>query len=91
MADVRKVEPGDVAMLASMMARSFQDDPGFSWAVPDPERRRRLLPRYFAIQMGRIYLPKGEVYTTGDGAAAALWAPPGKWETPFHTALPCSR
>jgi ribosomal protein S18 acetylase RimI-like enzyme len=86
-AEVRKVEPSEVATLAPMMARSFKDDPGISWAVPKPQRRRRHLPRYFELQLERVYLPKGEVYTTGDGAAAAVWAPPDRWETPLRTTM----
>lgn len=88
MSEVRKVQEHEVSRLAATLARSFQEDPAICWAAPDPKRRQRLLPRYFELQIRHVYLPKGEVYTTGDGAAAALWAPPGNWETSLRTVLP---
>lgn len=64
----------DVPAVASVLARAFQDDPVFTWSIPDPERRRAYLPAVFAA-FAELYLPHGETYLTGDGAGAALWAP----------------
>jgi ribosomal protein S18 acetylase RimI-like enzyme len=34
-----------------------------------------------------VYLPKDEVHITSDGLAAALWAPPDRWQTSVGTTL----
>jgi len=90
MADVtvRKATPADVHQVARTLGRAFQDDPAMAWAVPHAPRRARHLERYFELLVQRIYLPKGEVYLTADGTAAALWAPPEKWEVSTMATLP---
>ena len=47
----------DVRRVAAMLARAFQDDPLMRYAIPDDERRRRLLPRLIALNVryGRRY------------------------------------
>lgn len=79
---VRPAGPPDVIRLAAVLAAAFQDDPGFTWCAPDPARRRRHGQRFFALTLRRGYLPKGEVHTTRDLDAVALWAPPEQWESP---------
>ncbi|MBA3652867.1 MAG: GNAT family N-acetyltransferase [Actinobacteria bacterium] len=86
--EVRKATEADVTQLGVTLARAFQDDPAFSWAAPDAARRERAGPRYFELLLRRTYLPKGEVYVAGDGAAAALWAPPEKWQVSTAASLP---
>ena len=66
----------DLPTLSHTLARAFHDDPVLSWIVPDPELRRTRLPAAFET-FGEIYLTHDETYLAGDGAAAALWAPPG--------------
>ena len=88
MVEVRKAGTADVRQLGRTIARAFQDDPALSWAAPDPTRRQRHAPRYFELLIGKIYLPKGEVYLAGEGAAAALWAPPDGWQTPTTASVP---
>ena len=85
---VRAVTGADAWMLGATLSRAFLDDPAFSWAAPHPARRERLGPRYFELTIRHVYLPKGESYTTGDGRAVALWAPPGQWQVPFTKLLP---
>ena len=85
---VRKATSDDVGQVAHTIARAFQDDPALVWAAPNAKRRERFGPRYFELLIRRIYLPKGEVYTTNDGAGAALWAPPEKWQVPQTATLP---
>ena len=85
---VRAVTGADALMLGATLSRAFLDDPAFSWAAPHPGRRERLGPRYFELTIRHVYLPKGESYTTGDGRAVALWAPPGQWQVPFTKLLP---
>jgi ribosomal protein S18 acetylase RimI-like enzyme len=88
MVDVRKATAAEVSTLTRTLGRAFQDDPAFAWAMPNAQRRARFLPRYFELELARTYLPKGEVYLTEDGTAAALWAPPDKWQTPMLATLP---
>ena len=88
MLGVRKATASDVRTVGRAMSRAFQEDPAFAWAVPNAQRRERFGPRYFEMLIARTYLPKGEVYVTEDGSAAALWAPPDKWRTPVLASLP---
>jgi GNAT superfamily N-acetyltransferase len=90
MADVavRKATRESVRQLGGVMGRAFQEDPAFAWAAPNAKRRERFGPRYFELLLERIYLPKGEVWMSEDGMAAALWAPPGQWEVPTMATLP---
>ncbi len=64
-------DPGDV------LARAFFDDPAWLWAVPDDERRARVLPWFFraAIRYGRLY---GDVPVSPQGDAAAILLPPDR-------------
>jgi ribosomal protein S18 acetylase RimI-like enzyme len=74
---IRKASAEDEPRIAGTLARAFFDDPVFRWVCPDDERRDALLPGFFALftqTMGR----HGEIYVAGDGACAALWAPPGR-------------
>jgi GNAT superfamily N-acetyltransferase len=79
MPDIKKATDADVAALARSLARAFYDDPVISWMIPDDEKRRRLGPFGFETWLGKIYMPKAEVYTDEQRAVGALWAPPGKW------------
>jgi ribosomal protein S18 acetylase RimI-like enzyme len=71
----------DVAELASLMARAFQDDPVTRWILPDDDLRRRRLPAVYGMQMRTWYVPWGRtdaVVHDGRLAAAALWSPPDR-------------
>ncbi len=70
--------PSDVPGLVEMLARAFDDDPVPNFLFRGERRRRRGLRRFFSIQLRRMYLDEGEVWTTADLAGAALWAPPSK-------------
>jgi ribosomal protein S18 acetylase RimI-like enzyme len=85
---VRKAKASDVGRLAETLANAFQDDPALMWAAPNDSRRSRHGQQYFGVLLRRIYLPKGEVYLAGDGAAVALWAPPDKWRVSTAATLP---
>jgi ribosomal protein S18 acetylase RimI-like enzyme len=81
------VTEADVAQLAVVLARAFQDDPAFSWAVTSAARRTRSGPRYFTLMLGQ-YLPKGEVWMTADRQAVAIWAPPDRWQASITSLFP---
>jgi GNAT superfamily N-acetyltransferase len=68
--------PADANAIGAVLARAFEDDPVFGWAIPGTADRRARLHSVFAA-FADAYLPYGETYVTGDGAGAALWAPAG--------------
>ncbi|WP_152435388.1 GNAT family N-acetyltransferase [Erythrobacter sp. THAF29] len=63
--------------VAETLALAFRDDPALSWIQPDPEARRRMLPRFFAIaaEQSQHY---GGVLASKSRTAAALLYPPGQ-------------
>ena len=73
---VRKATPDDLPQISAALSRAFFDDPLMAWAIPDQERRRRLMPEFFAL-FTRAFLRHDQTYTAGDIVGAALWAPPG--------------
>jgi ribosomal protein S18 acetylase RimI-like enzyme len=59
-----------------VLARAFQDDPAWSWVLPNPRRRASLLPWLF--QTG-FEIADAEVWTTeGEIRGVARWLPPGQ-------------
>ena len=79
---MRRAGASERDALAATLAAAFADDPVFSWLIPPGSRSRP--DRQLALFTGltESYLAKGESYVTSDGAAVALWAPPGRWATP---------
>jgi hypothetical protein len=73
---VRKATPDDLPQISAALSRAFFDDPLMAGAIPDQERRRRLMPEFFAL-FTRAFLRHDKTYTAGDIVGAALWAPPG--------------
>lgn len=57
---------------AAVLARAFADDPLFSWALPDPDRRARSLPYVFEGTLRHCRRRGGE-QTAGDGEAVVGW------------------
>ena len=78
-APVRRAVAVESGRLAALLARAFHDDPVLGWVVPRDDRRPAVGRRIFALRLKHL-LPHAEVYTTGDRAGAALWAPPGQWK-----------
>jgi GNAT superfamily N-acetyltransferase len=74
-ADARAVRP-----LSEMLTRAFAGDLIACDLFPKVHGRRRRLERFFTVQLRHAYLPRGEILTYPDYAAAALvvWpsAPP---------------
>ena len=62
--------------LALTLAEAFQDDPALAWIVPDPEKRRRILPGFFTVMVEQSFR-HGEVLASEDHGAVSLWYPPG--------------
>lgn len=74
--EVTRISEGDIPEVVETLAQGFFDDPIFRWWLPAEGRRKEILPEFFGLVV-ETYLPGGEIYRTGDGVAAAVWAPPG--------------
>src|SRR5688572_19081870 len=57
---------------AQVLAHAFADDPLFTWAIPDRDRRSRALPHVFDGTL-RHCARHGGVETVADGAAVVGW------------------
>jgi ribosomal protein S18 acetylase RimI-like enzyme len=80
----RPATRADISALSVTLGRAFFDDPVMRWMLPDADLRRRKLHRLFAALTRYHHLARGgvEVAPNGDGiGAAALWDPPGQWQT----------
>jgi ribosomal protein S18 acetylase RimI-like enzyme len=75
-AGIRTASIHDLARVALALSRAFDDDPVFAWSLPDPDRRREVLPGFFTL-FASAFQRHGHVHRTGDGTGAALWVPPG--------------
>jgi GNAT superfamily N-acetyltransferase len=78
---VRRLTEADADRVAELFALAFYDDPTWSWAFADPASRSDHLRAWWGLY-ARSIIPYGWSWTTDDGAAAALWVPPGEPELP---------
>jgi ribosomal protein S18 acetylase RimI-like enzyme len=61
---------------SSLLAGAFQDDPAWTWVLPDANRRRALLPWLF---LTGFEIADAQVWTTeGEIQGVARWLPPGR-------------
>jgi ribosomal protein S18 acetylase RimI-like enzyme len=74
---IQKATGADLPRIATTLARAFFDDPVFRWTCPDEQRRRRLLPAFFAL-IAETLQRHDEIHLSADATGAALWAPPGQ-------------
>jgi len=65
-------------VIASALARAFEDDPVMNHVMHDEDIIGRL-ERAFSFFLRKIWLPQDECYGTDRLSGAALWLPPGKW------------
>jgi GNAT superfamily N-acetyltransferase len=73
----RLTTAADVPVLAETIADAFHDDPTMRWIVPDEGRRLAVGPAVFRPFVDGIQR-LGDTWIIEDGAAAALWIPPGR-------------
>ncbi|MFJ6197278.1 GNAT family N-acetyltransferase [Micromonospora sp. NPDC092111] len=71
---VRPATHDDAGPLISVLAEAFVDGPVADWLIPDPDDRRAVYHRYFRKVLLHG-LAHGEVDTTADLAAVAIWYP----------------
>ena len=65
----------DAAAVTSTISRAFHDDPTWSWAFPDPERRQAQYEVWWRLLVdGALRYPW--VLTTPGYEVAAVWLPP---------------
>jgi len=92
---IRRAGFDDLAPTASVLAAAFQDDPVFTWCVPDATRRAAVLPTFFRVVANAIAV-HDDIHVAAatsrpvSGAidGAAMWLPPeaapvGDLEAPF--------
>ncbi len=77
----------DVPALSDALADAFVEDPIFGWLIPDEDRRRARLRRFFELELRYVVLPKGRIWTPSKTKGASLELPPGAWRMPFTTQL----
>lgn len=77
--DVRKLTAAELPQVVDAAARSFYDDPVFSWLFPNDGRRLNQLQRGFDLFARRIWFPQDESFTTDRQIGGAFWLPPGTW------------
>ena len=81
---IRRAGFDDLAATAGVLAAAFQDDPVFSWCVPDATRRAAVLPTFFRLVANAIAV-HDDIHVAAvtsrpvSGAidGAAMWLPPG--------------
>jgi ribosomal protein S18 acetylase RimI-like enzyme len=84
---LRRATVDDVGRLAKTLADAFYDDPVFGWLMPDEERRRERLRRFYGIELRHVGLTRGRTWTSEGLTGAAISAPPGAWRVPPRVAL----
>ena len=73
----RRAKPEDAGALARLFTVAFLNDPVMDWmARSGPRRSSGLEAFFFRLLCGRA-IPAGEVWMSDDGAACAMWLPPG--------------
>lgn len=74
---IETVTPGAaLEPLVRNLAAAFQADPAFCWIVPGADRRRAMLPRFFAVMAEQSHR-HGTILASPDREAVSLWYPPG--------------
>src|SRR5918911_1154829 len=73
--EVVRLRSDQLAEASVILARAFQEDPAWSWVIPNPRRREALLPWLFRIG---FEITEADVWTRGRGVVGcARWLPPG--------------
>jgi len=73
---VRVAEPSELESVLDTLMLAFSTDPCLRYLMDTPDRLFRGFRR-FAMGMGGAAVEHGAAWIADDGAAAALWLPPG--------------
>ena len=77
--EVRLATPHDIDAIARSLSRAFEEDPVWTFLLPDPTSRLTRLFRYFVTAMRLQHMTHATSYTDSALTGAALWDPPGHW------------
>jgi GNAT superfamily N-acetyltransferase len=69
----------EAGYVTELLCLAFFNDPIWSWAFPDPERRLAQYRIWWGLFV-HSGLPRRWIWMTADGGAAALWVPPNQPE-----------
>jgi ribosomal protein S18 acetylase RimI-like enzyme len=73
----RPLEPRDLTRATSTFARAFAwHEPFYEWLMPDEATREERISALVEADIRDRFLPEGECWTIGGGAAITLWIPP---------------
>lgn len=87
MQQIRLVHQTDIPALATMLGRSFSQDPFWCWMVGEHGDQQQRLALGFAAQLRHLALPGGLVWCAEHYQGAALWSAPGQWHLGFFQQL----
>jgi GNAT superfamily N-acetyltransferase len=73
------VGAGDVDAVVETISLAFHDDPVWSWAFPEAERRRVVFRRWWRLFVESMW-PQGFTWTTGGVESVSVWAVPNGLE-----------
>lgn len=76
-ASPRRAKPEDAGALARLFTAAFLTDPVMDWMARSGPKRTSGLEAFFFRLLYRRAIPAGEVWMSDDGAACAIWLPPG--------------
>jgi GNAT superfamily N-acetyltransferase len=83
----RAASRAEADRLGAALAAAFEDDPVFSWLIPNRPSRLRRLELFFELELQHVVLPTGRVWTTDASSGASLELPPGCWRMPIVAQL----
>jgi len=73
----RRARLEDTHKLARLLTRAFLNDPVMDWLARSGPERPSVLEAFFFSLLYRRAIPASEVWMSDDGAACAIWLPPG--------------
>lgn len=83
----RPAARAEVDRLSAAFAAAFEDDPVFTWLIPNRPRRLERLLRFFKLELRHVVLPAGRAWTADGAAGGSLELPPGAWKMPISAQL----
>ncbi len=84
---VRLASDGEHEAAAEALALAFAADPCWAHLLPNERLRPEQLLAYFSSEIETLVPRYRQVWVSADGAAAAIWAPPGRWRVPIGLTL----
>lgn len=87
---VRTATRRDAGTVGSALADAFLGDPVYMWILAGEGYHLRRMTRLFAAEAQHQMIPLNStdiVEINGEVGGAAMWAPPGQWQTSWWTTL----